>query len=249
MAQNTKENLANGARLRNLGFYERFKLWNTAGLKVQEGWRRELTRAKKALREQKFSYLRGEIENPSKSIMLMLTQHENEVGLAPVPAIHDVNAYGADEPFDKFKNILKDGFNGGPYVNTYLLGPNPLDQFDKVAYDNNVTRDTHVVSTNQQSENDRYRLLMWSGFTENYNPKVDEGFDCNFANVKYCPPEDIEPFILLAKGLNESQIRDRIEYYNVKVSDTILPTRVKVLDAELQQVATIFGKIPEIYVI
>jgi hypothetical protein len=175
-------------------------------------------------------YVRTEIkdeEGKLRTIMLEAQLVGGRLNLEQIPGVHDVTGshYG-NEPYHDLVNILTLGFSGGPYCNVAILGPDPVPRFKEFEYNPpEDVRDhfpgkhemvSHVVGI----EGDRYRLLLWTGFSENYvtshwypNPYY-EGRPSS--TVIDCPPSHIEPFIILEQTLTEVQIRARVAFYRTE---------------------------------
>jgi hypothetical protein len=158
------------------------------------------------------------IEIPfSRNIMLNVTKKDNGFEFVRVPGLHVVTGQIDNgeyyDPFNRFKNILTNGFSGNKRINTYLLTKNYKREVQQFGYTGNASLNLHIHSKLEQSYGDYYKLLLWVGFTKNYlvRPELDiSSKPYGKGNVKNTSINNIEAYIFINPTAN---ITSKIEYY------------------------------------
>jgi hypothetical protein len=165
--------------------------------------------------------------------------HENAVGLLAVkreggslvfnqvPGIHDVTARPelgipsvgiVEDPFNNFSAALKQGFRGGPYCNVFVVEAPFLEHWTKCEYkgrpenEGELGAELIVTSRLQEFYGDRYRLVLWTGFSDNFAHVPDR--PAAYATVLKCNPRNFEPFVIFdSSEMLAKTIEARIKRY------------------------------------
>jgi len=145
-----------------------------------------------------------------------------------VPGIHDVTTvpgYGFDV-FDNFSAIIREGFQGGPYCNVHVPNTSSYrEHFPRREYKGRTaSRGTLgapkvVTSDYPQFHGDRYRLVLWTGFSNNFVFQENN----SQATVIDCPRKDIEPFVVFDSAeITAETIQNRIHAYQEHFGSDLL---------------------------
>lgn len=106
--------------------------------------------------------------------------------------------------YDVLLSILKIGFITSyrhTHPNAQLVGPNYMGAIGDVAGKCMFT----PTSKHPATKGDHYKLALHSGFSDYYH--------FHGAIIQQCPPQDVEPIIILAENLSEAETRLRMEFY------------------------------------
>lgn|GEM_PF-3054137 len=144
-----------------------------------------------------------------------------------VPGIHDVTADPelgipsagiAEDPFINFSSLLQKGFCGGYYCNVFVVEPPHQEHWAQCQYTGRPKSkgecgtEKIVISQHEKFFGDRYRLLLWTGFSRNFTSLPDK--PTAYATVHKCHPMHIEPYVVFdSTTVDRHTMHERIEQY------------------------------------
>ncbi len=148
------------------------------------------------------------------TIMLAVKENAGLLHLTQVPAVHDL--FGERErsrdPYELFRTVLSYGFHAGTSFGSVLLGTDAFSDFWRYEAQYGVHAGKVTESLLRDTHGDRYRLVLWTGFTSEYEHSASRGVA--YASVVHTPPALIEPFVVLdSSRLGRTGIERQIEFY------------------------------------
>ena len=157
-------------------------------------------------------------------IMFEMEVNGKTLHFKEVPGVHDItcpetsggDSFDAGDAFHRLISIMISGFRGAIVNNVVFLGQKPEGNFSMFEYcGRGLSDDKMVESRLTETQGDRYRLVIWTGFSNNYTPYTDSEIyqKTGCGTVRFAPPKHIEPFIILNSELNIAQTNARIRFY------------------------------------